>query len=109
MNGNLFFDPGPAPDGLERFEPLLRGPAGFLVERIVSHGQTTPEGDWYDQERDEWVLVLEGEASLRFEDGSGVTLLRGDWYFLPRAKRHRVEHTSSPCLWLAVHGNLLQG
>ena len=106
---NLFRDPGLAPDGEERFEALLRGPDGLLVERIVSHGQVTPEGAWFDQDLDEWVLVLEGEAVLGFEDGSSVRLARGDWHFLPRAKRHRVDHTSTPCIWLAVHGDLRRG
>lgn len=93
-------------DSRERFESLLCGVNGLLVERIVSCGHTTPEGEWYDQERDEWVAVLEGEARLLFEDGREVSLGRGDHVFLPRHARHRVVHTSSPCIWLAVHGDL---
>ena len=93
----------------ERFEPFLQGQGGLLVERIVSYGHATPEGTWYDQERDEWVAVLEGEARLRYEDGKEVALGRGDHVFLPRHVRHRVAYTSSPCIWLAVHGNLTQG
>ena len=54
----------------ELFEPVLTGPAGLLVERIISHGHATPEGEWYDQERDEWVVVLEGEARLQYADCS---------------------------------------
>lgn len=103
---NLFFDPGPAPDGDERFEPLLLGPGGLLVERIVSHGQTTPEALWHVQDHDEWVTVLEGEAVLGFEGGTRARLRCGDQYYLPRGLRHRVEYTSSPCIWLAVHGDL---
>lgn len=95
-------------DSGECFEPLLRGGNGLLVERIVSHGHSTPEGEWYDQERDEWVVVLEGEARLRYEDGKEVTLNRGEQLFLPRHVRHRVVYTSSPCIWLAVHGDLLR-
>lgn len=94
-------------NGRECFETLLQGRDGLLVERIVSHGHTTPEGEWYDQERDEWVAVLEGEARLLFEDGREVSLGRGDHVFLPRHARHRVVHTSSPCIWLAVHGDLV--
>ena len=96
-------------DSQERFEPLLRGVNGLLVERIVSHGHSTPEGQWYDQERDEWVVVLEGEARLLFADGRELALSRGDHAFLPRHVRHRVAHTSSPCIWLAVHGDLTPG
>ena len=107
---NLFSVPGIVrlQGGQECFEPLLHGQGGLLVERIVSYGHTTPEGEWYDQERDEWVVVLEGEAKLSFEDGREVFLCRGDHVVIHRHVRHRVVHTSSPCIWLAVHGNLSQ-
>lgn len=92
----------------ERFDPVLTGEGGLLVERIVSHGHVTPEGTWYEQERDEWVVVLEGEAALGYEDGSKLFLGKGNHAFLPKGVRHRVTYTSSPCIWLAVHGNNLQ-
>lgn len=99
--------------GPERFDTLLTGPCGLVVERIVSHGHTTTvpgssEIDWYDQERDEWVVVLEGSARLAYEDGREVTLSAGDTLFLPRHVRHRVSYTSAPCVWLAVHGELTE-
>ena len=94
--------------GPERFDPILTGRHGLLVERIVSHGHVTPEGVWYDQERDEWVVVLEGEATLSYEDGSELSLRKGDHVFLPKYVRHRVSRTSSPCVWLAVHGEALR-
>ena len=78
-----------------------------MLERIISHGQTTPEGEWYDQERDEWVVVLEGEARLQYADGQEAVLRRGDHLFLPHHCKHRVSYTSSPCIWLAVHGECL--
>ena len=107
---NLFAIPEDArmPGSPERFNSILTGPQGLLVERIVSHGHTTPEGQWYDQERDEWVVILEGEAALRYEDGSEISLRKGDQVFLPKHVRHRVTRTSSPCVWLAVHGEALQ-
>jgi cupin 2 domain-containing protein len=43
----------------ELFEALLDRP-GVRLERIVSTGQTTPDGDWYDQTADEWVVLLRG-------------------------------------------------
>jgi cupin 2 domain-containing protein len=76
-----------------------------LVERIVSAGQATPPGEWLEQERDEWVALLQGEAELGFADGSGVALGPGDSILIPARTEHRVERTSShpPCIWLAVH------
>ncbi len=88
----------------EYFEALLAGPRGLLLERIISHGHSTPPGEWYDQGRDEWVLLLEGEAVLAFEDGSSIALGKGGHVFLPRHVKHRVAFTSAPCVWLALHG-----
>lgn len=76
------------------------------VERIVSTGQTTPEGQWYDEVTDEWVLLVLGEARLRIEDESADRALgSGDWLFIPAHCRHRVVWTSvdPPAVWLAVH------
>jgi len=95
--------------GPELFETLLSGPEGLRVERIVSWGQITPPGAWYDQEADEWVLVTLGEARLAYECGPEVRLTRGDQLFLPARRKHRVTFTSRPCIWLAIHGRNLQG
>ena len=105
---SLFHLPEPpqAADGGERFEPILSGSDGLLVERIISTGQTTSPGHWYDQEKDEWVCVLEGEAGILYENGREHHLTRGSTLFIPRRLRHRVTYTSSPCIWLAVHGFL---
>lgn len=108
---NNFFDlpvqalPAGSP---ELFETILSGPNGLKVERIISWGQVTPPGEWYDQPDDEWVVVLEGEARLAWDDGREITLTRGGQLFLPAGRKHRVTYTSSPCLWLAVHGRNLK-
>lgn len=96
------------PGSQEHFEPLLAGGHGLLVERIVSYGHTTPDGTWYDQDRDEWVAVLEGEAVIAYADGTELFLAEGSHVFLPKHTRHRVARTSSPCIWLAIHGEKLQ-
>ena len=100
--GNLAGLPANLPDE-EIFEELLRTPS-FRMERIVSSGHASPPGFWYDQEEDEWVALLQGEAALEFEDGSADKLRSGDWVFLPAHIRHRVASTSlePPCIWLAV-------
>lgn len=104
---NLFNLPPNLPDE-EYFEPLLSHPKVF-IERIISTGQTTPSGEWYDQDRDEWVVLLQGEATLGYEDGATTVLTAGDWVLIPAHQKHRVEYTSThpPCVWLAVH--VLQG
>jgi cupin 2 domain-containing protein len=76
------------------------------IERIVSNGQATPEGEWYDQEQEEWVLVLAGSAGLLFEGAQGPQrLVAGDWALIPAGCRHRVAWTDPAVktVWLAVH------
>ena len=106
MRGNLFDLPVPLPEE-ELFEAILPD-RGVLVERIVSTGQATPEGEWYDQDRDEWVALLRGWAVLSFEDGRRMRLSAGDYLLIRAHERHRVEQTCAdpPCVWLAVHGDL---
>jgi cupin 2 domain-containing protein len=89
----------------EIIETLLQTDA-FRLERIVSAGHRTPDGEWYDQDRDEWVVMLTGRARLRFEDPSEeIALSPGDCLILPRHRRHRVEWTDpgEPTVWLAIH------
>jgi cupin 2 domain-containing protein len=103
--GNLFAG---LPDVLtveEQFDVLAGGP-GLRIERIVSTGQVTPEGEWLDQDRDEWVVLLRGEAALLFEgERQEHVLTPGDWLLIPARRRHRVTHTAArePTVWLAVH------
>ncbi len=101
---NLFAD---LPDGkgAEVFTRLAEGGA-FRLERIVSTGQATPEGAWYDQAEDEWVILLAGEAGLLIEgEAAPHTLGPGDFLLLPAHKRHRVEWTAADTetVWLALH------
>ncbi len=101
---NLFTDLQ-APCSEEIFETLLET-GGFSLERIVSTGQSTPAGQWYDQDRDEWVILLSGGAGLFFEGEDEVKVMRpGDYAFIPAHRRHRVEWTDRrvPTVWLALH------
>jgi cupin 2 domain-containing protein len=100
----ILFDAGAADPDREILDVLLERP-GARIERIVSAGQTTPAGQWYDQPGEEWVALLAGRATLRFDDGALVEMSPGDWLLIPAHARHRVEATSSdpPCVWLAVH------
>lgn len=89
----------------EEFSELLRH-GTLRIERIVSNGQTSPAGFWYDQEQAEWVLLLAGRATLRFESENTLqTLTAGDYLLIPAHCRHRVEWTDpeQTTLWLAIH------
>lgn len=103
-SGNLFADlPGDATQ--EQFSELLHA-ASVRIERIVSHGQASPPGFWYDQDWAEWVLVLSGSAMLLLEgEAAPRKLTRGDYLHIPAHRRHRVEATDArePTIWLAVH------
>ncbi|MEX1198377.1 MAG: cupin domain-containing protein [Pseudohongiellaceae bacterium] len=100
---NLLTDLPDNADG-EAAEILLSA-AGMTIERIVSRGDSSPETGWYDQERHEWVTVLQGRAILAFEDGEEHTLRPGDHVNIPAHRRHRVAWSDpeEETVWLAVH------
>ena len=107
FSGNIFDLNGLKTGSGEVFEDLLNN-GNLRVERIISSGQVTPEGTWYDQEQDEWVIVLKGQAVLELEGKDPLTLDPGDYLLLPAHCRHRVIFTteSPECIWLAIHGKL---
>ena len=78
----------------------------FRVARIVSQGHASPDGFWYDQNQNEWVMVLEGVARIRFEARTrAVEPRRGDYLTIPAHKRHPVEWSlpDQRTVGLAVH------
>jgi len=87
----------------ELFDTIHEG-GNIRIERIVSMGQASPEGFWYDQEENEWVCLLDGSAVLEYEDGKKEILNKGDYLFIPAHKKHRVKSTDThmPTIWLAV-------
>lgn len=89
----------------EQFCQLLERP-GLRIERIVSTGQCSPPDFWYEQELGEWVLLLQGEARLRFADEAQARHLKaGDYLDIAARRRHRVDWTPAQqiTIWLAVH------
>ena len=99
---NLFSNiPADLPD--ELIETLL-GAESIRIERIISHGQASPDGFWYDQDQHEWIVVLKGAGRIRFDD-QAVQMQPGDFINIPAHRRHRVEWTTpdEPTIWLAVH------
>ncbi|WP_250890198.1 cupin domain-containing protein [Sphingobium nicotianae] len=88
----------------ELFTTLLARP-GVRIERIVSQGQVTPADAPYDQNHDEWVLLLAGAARLWFDGTGEQALVPGDALLIPARVAHRVTWTQAdpPTVWLAVH------
>jgi len=82
------------------------------IERIISFGHNSPERFWYEQNEDEWVLLLSGHAELELFNGEIVYLKEGDYYFIPAMLKHRVKSTAKneATIWLAVfiNNNLLK-
>lgn len=96
--------PLPDAEAAERIDALLTRP-GLRIERIVSQGQASPPGFWYDQAEGEWVMVLAGAARLRFADETEVRILGpSDWVDIAPHRRHRVDWTDAtvPTVWLAI-------
>ncbi|MGD0278851.1 MAG: cupin domain-containing protein [Smithella sp.] len=101
---NLFAD---IPENLkeELLQTLLQTPC-FHMEKIVSNGHCSPDGFWYDQDENEWVILLKGSAGLRFDGQKDVVVLKpGDYLHIDRHQKHRVEWTDPlrQTVWLAVH------
>jgi cupin 2 domain-containing protein len=89
----------------EVFEVIIEN-KDIRLERIISCGHATQPGEWYDQDSDEWVFLLQGSAGLRFEDEKHTrTMNPGDYIHIPARKRHRVEWTdpAQKTIWLALH------
>jgi|WetSurMetagenome_2_1015567.scaffolds.fasta_scaffold1020118_2 cupin 2 domain-containing protein len=88
----------------EVFETLV-GTGAVKIERIISKGQATADGQWYDQDHHEWVMVVKGQGRILFADGSRMTMGPGDYVNIPAHVRHRVEWTdpNQETVWLAVH------
>ncbi|MBN2332295.1 MAG: cupin domain-containing protein [Deltaproteobacteria bacterium] len=101
---NIFADlPGAVKT--EFFENLLTT-KNFRIERIISHGQASPKDFWYDQDHQEWVLLLAGKARLQLADQHGeIELNPGDYLLISAHQRHRVAWTDpgQPTIWLAIH------
>jgi len=91
----------------ELVQPLLQTP-DFRIERIVSHGHASPEGFWYDQHTDEWVLLVNGAARLQFEGEEPVEMKAGSFVNISAHQKHRIDWTdpNQPTIWLAIYSTL---
>lgn len=94
------------PDQLpDELTEILTAAEGVTIERIVSRGHCSADGFWYDQDCNEWVLLLKGRAGLSFEGRpAAIELTAGDYINIPAHVRHRVAWTAADAetVWLAV-------
>ena len=104
MNVLNIFESIPSDMGDEIFDVLVEKDA-LRIERIISKGHQSPSVGWYNQEQDEWVIVLQGAAIITFEDGCDSKLGRGDYLHIPAHTKHKVSWTNPEIetIWLAVH------
>ena len=103
MNKSNLFDY--IPEVIEsEITDILTESSSLRIERIISQGQSSPVNFWYDQEENEWVILLRGRAVLEFEDGDFIHLDEGDYVNIPAHKKHRVEWSApyEENVWLAV-------
>ncbi|VAW70939.1 hypothetical protein MNBD_GAMMA09-3926 [hydrothermal vent metagenome] len=95
------------PDNIssEIFEPLIQN-KNITIERIISKGHSSPESGWHNQSKNEWVIVLQGEAKIVFDDpATEVYLKSGSYLNIPAHTKHKVSWTSPgiETIWLAIH------
>ena len=100
---NNLLQPIPTDLSEEVFETLVTG-SNIKIERIISKGHSTPDGDWYDQNQDEWVMVLQGHGILEYESGKTQEMKAGDSVNILKHCKHRVKWTdpNQETIWLAV-------
>jgi cupin 2 domain-containing protein len=86
----------------EVFESLLEA-KNIRIERIISYGQSSPAQGWYDQDENEWVMILEGSAILEFRNKK-IKLKKGDFIEIKAHQEHRVIQTAKDkkTIWLAI-------
>ncbi|MEA2083689.1 MAG: cupin domain-containing protein [Thermodesulfobacteriota bacterium] len=101
---NLFQDiPSHLP---EEMVEVISESNNVRIERIVSKGDSSPDGFWYDQEKNEFVILLKGRAKLLFEgEPETVTMKPGDYIEIKAHVKHRVDWTDpkKETVWLAIH------
>jgi cupin 2 domain-containing protein len=103
---NIFTSSAALADKPEEVISTLLSLPNITVEQIVSNGNPSPKGFWYEQFKDEWVVLLTGKAELEFEN-STIPLKAGDYLMIPAFLKHRVKSVSAEpnCIWLAIHGD----
>lgn len=105
MDLNNIFSNIPEQIPKEIFEEIIKT-ENIKIERIISRGHSTDDDHWYDQDKNEWVIVLKGSAGLLFEGNNDTIIMGpGDYINIPAHQKHRVECTGpdGETIWLAIH------
>jgi len=90
----------------ELFETIVeKNNVHIKIKKIISVSYSDDNNKWYDQDEDEWVMVLRGKAGIKFSDGEIINMQEGDYIFIPQHKKHQIIYTSNnpPCFWLAIY------
>lgn len=98
---NIFAD---IPESLSaELTQQLASAENVRIERIVSQGHHSDSDHWYDQDDNEFVLLVQGAATLEFEHET-ISLEPGDWIEIPAHQRHRIVSTKldEQTIWLVV-------
>ena len=101
---NIFDYKTPSGNIAETFDNLFSN-NDLIIERIVTHRSPEDNDNWFDQKKNEWVILLSGKAVIEFENNEITELNTGDYIFIPAHKKHRVLSASinPKCVWLGVH------
>jgi cupin 2 domain-containing protein len=77
----------------------------FKLERIISEGHSSPDDFWYDQQKNEFVLLLAGSATISYDSGEKFELKPGDYLIINAHQKHRVDWTDQKqkTFWLTIH------
>lgn len=99
-----FFDNIPSESKEEIFQTIFSSD-NIKIEKIISYGNYSPKNFWYDQSKNEFVLILEGSAIIKYDDEKIFNMKKGDYLIIPAHQKHRVEETSKTekTIWLAIH------
>lgn len=99
-----FFENLPSVKNGEELIETISESSSIKVERIISNNSIAPKNGWFEQENEEWVMLIQGSAKIQFQEKE-IELFTGDTLFIPAKTKHKVTYTSSIpiCIWLAIH------
>lgn len=103
MSKNNFFANIPQNLPEEFFETIVQS-GNVRIEKIVSDGHISQQNFWYDQNQNEFVLLLQGSAIIEFENDESIELKVGDYQIISAHQKHRVSYTdkNKKTIWLAI-------